>query len=71
MTHMIVADECINCCACESVCPNDAIYEIEEGPFTIIEVKCTDCEDFHEEPQCVSICPIDDVCVLVEEVEVC
>ncbi|WP_185850887.1 4Fe-4S binding protein [Blattabacterium cuenoti] len=83
-----ITEECINCGACESECPNNAIYEggikwrMSDGTslkrknikllidpnlfhepkendfYFIVEEKCTECVDFYDEPQCVSICPV-------------
>ncbi len=53
-----ITDECINCDVCEPVCPNEAIslglriYEIDPD-------LCTECVGHFDEPQCVSICPVD------------
>jgi len=93
-----ITDECINCDACISECPNTAIYEpdeewsLEDGTslagmvvklngeevdasekqeplsdefYFIVEDKCTECKGFHDEPQCVSVCPVD--CIIVDE----
>jgi ferredoxin len=87
-----ITDECIFCSACESECPNNAIYEggvewaIADGTtvkgdfvlrdgsiidasqrnaplandlFYIVSDKCTECQGFHEEPQCAVACPVD------------
>jgi len=35
---------------------------ISDAIYYIVPDKCTECQGFHEEPQCVSVCPID-VCV--------
>ncbi|HZW39029.1 MAG TPA: 4Fe-4S binding protein [Ignavibacteriaceae bacterium] len=29
--------------------------------FYIVSEKCTECVGFHDEPQCVSVCPVDAV----------
>ncbi|MGE5847003.1 MAG: ferredoxin, partial [Ignavibacteria bacterium] len=29
--------------------------------FYIVPDKCTECVGFHDEPQCVSVCPVDSV----------
>ncbi|ACX84095.1 4Fe-4S ferredoxin, iron-sulfur binding protein [Blattabacterium sp. (Periplaneta americana) str. BPLAN] len=90
-----ITEECINCGACESECPNHAIYEggkvwkMSDGTslwkkkmsedffvdpifpqkpkkkdiYFIVEEKCTECVGFYEEPQCVTICPVN-CCVL-------
>ena len=87
-----ITDECIFCGACESECPNNAIYEggvewaIADGTtvkgnfvltdgsiidasqrnaplsthlYYIVPDKCTECQGFHEEPQCAVACPVD------------
>ncbi|UJH66213.1 4Fe-4S dicluster domain-containing protein [Allomuricauda sp. SCSIO 65647] len=90
---IIITDECINCDACISECPNHAIYEpaeewsysddtelsgtvtepstgnevdadaqndpISDDFYYIVPDKCTECEGFHDEPQCASVCPVD------------
>lgn len=96
---IIITDECTNCGACPSECPNYAIYEegeqwsyadgtqlkeieLENGttmdattkhdPISggfqganghdfhyIVPTKCTECTDFHEEPACALVCPMD------------
>jgi ferredoxin len=53
-----IVDSCVNCWACVSVCPNDAIYE-ELPHFLIDEGKCTECLGDHADPQCAAICPIE------------
>jgi ferredoxin len=52
-----ITDECINCDVCEPVCPNQAIYQ---GPaiFEINPALCTECVGHFDEPQCVSVCPV-------------
>lgn len=53
-----IINTCVNCYACEPLCPSQAIYKAE-AHFLINPRKCTECEgDFHE-PQCASICPIE------------
>lgn len=87
-----ITEECIFCGACESECPNNAIYEggvewaISDGTklkgnfvlsdgsvidasqhnaplsndlYYIVADKCTECQGFHEEPQCAAHCPVD------------
>lgn len=54
---LIITDECINCDVCEPVCPNLAIYQ-GELIYEIHPDKCTECEGHFEEPQCVSVCPV-------------
>ena len=63
MAYMIT-DECIACDACLPECPNDAISEGD--PIYVINPDlCTECEGFHDEPQCVAVCPVD-CCVKAE-----
>jgi len=44
--------ECINCGACEPVCPTEAISETDDKRLINAE-KCTSCG------MCVSECPVD------------
>jgi len=69
----LINEECINCGACEPECPNKAIYAggeeyelngemhpaLSEEFYYIVSEKCTECVGFHEEKQCVSVCPVD------------
>ncbi|MCG3120315.1 MAG: Ferredoxin [bacterium] len=32
---------------------------LSDSIYFIVPEKCTECEGFHEEPQCVSVCPVD------------
>ena len=32
---------------------------ISDDLYYIIPEKCTECEGFHEEPQCAAVCPVD------------
>jgi len=57
MAYMITED-CINCNACESECPNNAISQGD--PVYIIDPSlCTECVGYFDEPQCISVCPVD------------
>jgi len=42
------------------------LYPIEEEYYFIVPDKCTECQGFHEEPQCAAVCPVD-CCVPDEE----
>ncbi len=53
-----IIESCVNCFACEPVCPSDAIYEAAPH-FLIDSKKCTECEGDFADPQCASICPIE------------
>ena len=57
MSYEII-ESCVNCWACEPLCPSNAIYEARPH-FMIDAKKCTECEGDHSDPQCVSICPIE------------
>ena len=37
--------------------------------FFIVPDKCTECKGFHDEPQCVSVCPVDAIFVDEENPE--
>ena len=32
---------------------------VENDTYFIVTDKCTECQGFHEEPQCASVCPVD------------
>ena len=51
MAHKI-SDDCINCGACDPVCPVEAISE-KDGKRVIDTEKCTDCG------ACVDQCPVE------------
>ena len=57
MAYRII-ETCVNCWACEPLCPSKAIYA-SRPHFLIDEKKCSECEGDHADPQCVSICPIE------------
>ena len=48
--------ECINCDACETVCPCGAISK-ENAYYKIDIDKCNECIEYFDEPKCISICP--------------
>ena len=53
-----ITEECINCAACEPECPVQAITEGDDI-FIIDPDKCVECVDHYDEPQCISVCPVD------------
>ncbi len=55
---LLINEECINCAACEPECPNTAISE-GENIFIINPDLCTECVGFHDEPKCITVCPVD------------
>jgi ferredoxin len=48
----VISDECVNCGACESECPSEAISEKDERRW-IDPGKCSDCGT------CKDACPTD------------
>jgi len=46
----------------------DAQEPIDDDVYYIAPDKCTECQGFHEEPQCAAVCPVD-CCVPDEERE--
>lgn len=60
---MKVLEECINCGACEPVCPNSAVAAGE--PIYVVDPeRCTECVGFFDSAQCVKVCPVD--CIIVD-----
>ena len=57
MALKIVAS-CVNCWACEPVCPNSAVLAAKPH-FLIDEGKCTECLGEFAEAQCAAICPVE------------
>ena len=55
---LMITDECINCDVCEPACPNEAIYQGQEI-YEIDSDLCTECVGHYDEPQCISVCPVD------------
>ena len=55
---LMITDECINCDVCEPECPNGAISQGDET-YVINPSLCTECVGHFDEPQCVSVCPVD------------
>jgi len=68
---VVITEECISCNACETECPNTAIYStganwflggVEHEPLSndftyVVADKCTECVGFYDEPQCIAACP--------------
>jgi ferredoxin len=53
----LITEDCISCGACEPVCPNQAITQ--DGIYVINADRCTECQGFHDEPQCIPVCPVE------------
>ncbi len=61
-----INDNCINCAACEDECPVEAISEGDDI-YIIDEDVCVECEGYHDEPQCIEVCPVqeeDNPCIV-------
>ncbi len=58
--HFKIVEGCVNCWACESLCPSEAIFAATPH-FLIDAKKCTECEGAFADPQCASICPVEGV----------
>jgi formate hydrogenlyase subunit 6/NADH:ubiquinone oxidoreductase subunit I len=70
---LLITDDCINCKACDTICPTNAIYpggkdyklnnKKHKAPvkdyYYIVTEKCNFCEEVYAAPECVSICPMD------------
>lgn len=54
-----IVDSCVSCWACIDVCPSEAIYK-SDTHLKIEAKKCTECEGDFADPQCASICPIEE-----------
>ncbi len=44
---------------------NDRLPALSSDIYYITPNKCTECQGFHEEPQCASVCPVD--CCVADE----
>ncbi|TFG85644.1 MAG: YfhL family 4Fe-4S dicluster ferredoxin [Chromatiales bacterium] len=57
MALRITAD-CLNCYACVSDCPNEAISG-GKSIHVIDPSHCTECVGAHESPRCITVCPVE------------
>lgn len=55
---MTITDECIECAACEPVCPTESISEAD-GIYVVNVDTCVECDGHYDEPQCVAVCPVE------------
>ncbi len=53
-----IIESCINCWACEPLCPTEAIRVLRPH-FLIDTKKCTECDGDYAAPQCAGICPVE------------
>ena len=50
-----------------TVVPSEELQNaLSESVYYIVTEKCTECVGFHDEPQCISVCPVD-CCIPDEE----
>lgn len=61
---LAITELCVNCCACEPLCPNKAIQEAQPH-FRIDAATCSECAGDYDDPQCAQICPIE--CAIIDE----
>ncbi|MFH0941999.1 MAG: YfhL family 4Fe-4S dicluster ferredoxin [Chloroflexota bacterium] len=52
-----ITRECVNCGACETECPNQAVSQGAEV-FVINPEKCTECLGFYDSARCARVCPV-------------
>ena len=43
----------------DSVNPDDSQAPVSDEFYYIVPDKCTECQGFHDEPQCAAVCPVD------------
>lgn len=43
----------------ETVDANTKFAPVADDTYFIVSDKCTECQGFHEEPQCAAVCPVD------------
>ncbi|MAG34010.1 MAG: 4Fe-4S ferredoxin [Deltaproteobacteria bacterium] len=58
----LINELCVNCGACEPVCPSEGIHR-HYGRYEIDPALCMECVGSHPVQQCQSVCPIDGCCV--------
>jgi ferredoxin len=61
----IITDKCVGCQACYLVCPNQAVYPDPDSAsqFKIHPKRCLECAENYPDPQCASICPVEEAIV--------
>ena len=60
---MTINEDCINCAACETECPNEAIT-VGDAIYLIDAATCTECEGEGDQ-HCIEVCPVD--CIIMVE----
>lgn len=57
-----IIESCVNCWACEPLCPSKAIRPaapLQAAHFTIDADLCTECSGDFATAQCAAICPVE------------
>ncbi|HJP39470.1 MAG TPA: YfhL family 4Fe-4S dicluster ferredoxin [Gammaproteobacteria bacterium] len=54
-----ITDDCLNCFACISDCPSEAISE-GDVIHVIDPDRCTECVGSHDKPSCIEVCPVEE-----------
>lgn len=57
---MKITEECISCGACVPECPTESITE-GDIIYVINEATCVECDGHFDEPQCLSVCPVESI----------
>ncbi len=52
-----ITDDCINCGACEPVCPHAAIAPAG-AIYAIDPDRCSECVGFYDHEACQAVCPV-------------
>lgn len=58
----MITDDCINCDACLSECPQNAITDgsdVGVGIYYIHSDLCNECVGWHSEEACQTVCPVE------------
>lgn len=59
---LMINENCVNCDACLPECPTEAITDgsdVDVSIYYIHSKYCTECVGYHDDPQCVIVCPVD------------
>jgi len=58
----VISSKCVGCHACVVVCPNQAVYPDADqaNQFHIHPKRCDECAGHYDNPQCASICPVEE-----------
>lgn len=61
-----ITELCVNCWACLPLCPSNAITKAPRH-FIIDYRQCTECREDYADPQCASICPVEEAILDAED----